>query len=318
MRDPLSDILLAMRVSGATPVRFESRGGYAMRFPAFRHLKFGALLSGRLELRPANGPALHLEAGDCYLLTDGAPYASRTGDHPEIDGEAYFASHRDADGVVRFGDGAPDKIVIGGRFTFEETGAEWMRLALPPAIRIPADSPVAAPLRTTLSLLGQEVGTNATGEDLIVARLADILLVQALRAYLAMTRDRTPSWLAGLADPRLGRALRAFHAGIAEDWSVGRLAAEAGMSRSSFADIFRRRTGLTPMDYVARWRLFRIRAEILWTDRPIAIIAEDNGWRSRTSCSRAFRELFGVSPREAKAGANLLESGHDQSVEHPV
>ncbi|HQS46582.1 helix-turn-helix domain-containing protein [Xanthobacter sp. VTT E-85241] len=75
------------------------------------------------------------------------------------------------------------------------------------------------------------------------------------------------------------------------------------MSRSSFADIFRRRTGLTPMDYVARWRLFRIRAEIMQTDRPIAIIAEENGWRWRTSCSRAFQDLFGVSPRKAEAGA---------------
>jgi transcriptional regulator GlxA family with amidase domain len=163
-------------------------------------------------------------------------------------------------------------------------------------------------MRTTLALLGQEVGASGVGEELIIARLADILLAQALRAFLTLAGGASPSWLAGLADPRLGRALRAFHAEVGDEWSVGRLAAEAGMSRSSFADNFHRRTGLTPMDYVARWRLFRIRSEVMRTDRPIALIAEENGWRSRTSCSRAFKDLFGVSPREAKLGSALTEA----------
>lgn len=303
VRDPLSDILLAGRISGAIPVRFESRGGYAMRFPAFRHLKFGAVLSGSMELHPQNGPPLHLGPGDVYLLTDGAPYVSRTGDHPEMDGQAYFASHRDLDGVVRFGAGPPEKVTIGGRFTFDEIGAEWIRRALPPAIRIPASSPFAAPMRTTLSLLVEETNAGAAGESLIVTRLADILLVQALRAYLAMNGGEAPTWLSALADPRLARALRAFHARIADDWSVERLAAEAGMSRSSFAANFRRRTGLTPMDYVARWRLFRIRTDLMASHRAISIIAEEHGWRSRTSCSQAFKALFGVSPREARQQA---------------
>ncbi|CAO3421797.1 cupin domain-containing protein [Azospirillum endophyticum] len=302
MPDALSDILLAMRVESATPVRFESHGGYRMRFPGFRHLKFGALLAGGMTLRPGTGPEMRLAAGDCYLLTDGQPYDSGTADGPAIDGEAYFAAHRGADGVVRYGEGAPDKITIGGRFTLDETGAAWLRLALPPAIHIPAAAPSAAALRSTLLLLTQEAGASAAGEDLVVARLADILLVQALRAYLAAPGGERPNWLAGLADPRLARALRAFHARIGEDWSLTRLASEAGMSRSSFADVFRRRTGLTPMSYVARWRLFRIRAALQQSDRPIATIAEDNGWRSRTSCARAFREVFGISPRDVRQG----------------
>lgn len=306
MRDPLSDILSAMQVSGVSPVRFESRGKYAMRFPAFRHLKFGAVLSGALELVPTNGPSIRLSAGDCYLMTDGAPYVSRTADVPATDGERYFAEHRGPDGIVRLGDGPPDKIVIGGRFTFDDTGAEWLRLALPPAIRIGAESAVAEPLRTTLALLANEVAANGIGEELVVARIADILLVQALRAYLAETREHVQSWLAGMSDPRLGRALRAFHANVAHDWTLNGLAAEAGMSRSSFADVFARRTGLTPMAYVARWRLFRIRADVMQTTKPLSQITDDTGWRSRTSCSRAFKDLFGISPREARrASAGL-------------
>lgn len=303
MRDPLSDILSTMCVSRVLPVRFESRGAYAMRFPAYEHLKFGAVLTGTLELRPNQGQPLRLSAGDCYLLTDGKPYATRTADVPETDGEQYFKEHRDSSGVVRFGDGTPEKVVIGGRFTFDGVGADWLRLALPPVIHVPAGAPPAAPLRETLKLLRFEVGGNAAGEELVVGRLADILLVQALRAHLASARELQPSWLAGLVDPRLGRALRAFHNAIAEAWTLGTLAAEAGMSRSSFADNFRKRTGLTPMQYVARWRLFRIRRALLESDQPFSIIAEENGWRSRTSCSHAFRKLFGVSPQSLRSSA---------------
>lgn len=303
MRDPLSDILTAMRVTSGVPVRFESTGGYAMRFPAFEHLKFGALLSGTLELCPAQSPPLRLAAGDCYLLTDGLPYISRTADVPPIDGTHYFQEHREPSGTVRFGSGPPEKIVIGGRFTFDAVGAEWLRAALPTAIHILASAPSAAPLRATLELLQHEVGTDAAGEELVVARLADILLVQALRAHLTAHGQQQPNWLAALIDPRLGRALRAFHGAVGEDWTVARLAAEAGMSRSSFAARFNARAGLSPMEYVGRWRLFRIRRAVMETSRPFGLLAEDNGWKSRTSCSRAFRQLFGVSPQSLRTHA---------------
>lgn len=154
--------------------------------------------------------------------------------------------------MVRFGEGEPDKVVIGGRFTFDETGTDWLRFALPPAIRIPADFPAAHPLRTALTLLEEEVGRNGVGENIVIARLADILLVQALRAHFAVIGEQSPNWLVGLADPLIGRALRAFHAAIGADRRLNSLAAQAGMSRSSFADTFRLRTGLTPMDYVTR------------------------------------------------------------------
>lgn len=299
--DPLSDILSAMRVSRVVTVRFESSGPYAMRFPDFRHLKYGAVLSGSVELCPDGAPPIRVEAGDCYLLTHGGAYTTRTADVPPIDGKSFFEANRDASGIVRFGDGTPEKVVIGGRFTLDDIGAEWLRLALPPVIHIPSASPAAAPLRATLDVLSHEAGSGAVGEELVVARIAEILLVQALRAYLTSHGEHQRSWLAGLADPRLGRALRAFHAGVAESWTIARLAAEAGMSRASFAEHFRRRTGLTPMDYVARWRLFRIRRALLDDHQPFAVAAADNGWQSRTSCSRAFRTLFGVSPQQLRA-----------------
>src|SRR5229473_1693644 len=137
--DPLSDMLNFLTVERAAQVRFESQGPYAMRFGGVDHIKFGALLSGRVRLWvDGDAEPLSLEAGDCYLLTDGRPYrTANADDFPEIDGDVFFATARDDNGVVRWGGSPPDKIVIGGSFLFDEEGAAWLRGALPP----PSTSP---------------------------------------------------------------------------------------------------------------------------------------------------------------------------------
>jgi AraC-like DNA-binding protein len=296
--DPLSDILAALVVNRATPLRFESRGPYAMRFGGYEHIKFGAVLTGGFSLWLEGEPApIRLEAGDCYLLTDGRPYRTFNGDDErDVDGRAFFEAARDADGIVRLGERPPDKVVIGGRFVFDREGAAWLREALPHLIHIKAGAPQAAPLRATLALLGAETGAGAPGEAVIVDRLADILLVQAIRAHLATAAPQVANWLAGITDPRIGRAMRRFHADVAADWTVASLAAVAGMSRSSFAEQFRMRVGMAPLDYLTRWRMYRVRRALLETELGFAEIAERNGYRSRTSCSQSFKRLYGHPP----------------------
>jgi len=300
--DPLSDIFTMLAVNRVIPLRFESSGPYAMRFEGYEHIKFGAVLSGGFSLWVDGEPApIRLDAGDCYLLTDGRPYRTfNADDAPEVDGTAFFIANRDAAGVVRLGDGPPDKVVIGGRFTFEREGAAWLREALPPVIHITARAPEAAPLRATLSLLRGEAGGGAPGEAVVIDRLADILLVQAIRAHLAVAGPAATNWLAGIADPRVGRAMRSFHADVAGDWTVASLALASGMSRSSFAERFRSRVGLSPLDYVTRWRMYRVRRALIDTDLPFATIAKQNGYQSRTSCSQCFKRVYGYAPGELR------------------
>jgi len=296
--DPLSDILTMFTVNRAIPIRFESSGPYAMRFGPYEHVKFSAVLSGRLSLQiDGQAEAIEVEAGDCYFQTDGCPYRTfNSKEAAEFDGTAYFMANRSVDGIVRLGDGPPDKVVIGGRFAFDEDGVTWLRQALPPVIHIKAGSPQAGALRDTLSLLSREVGGGGPGETVIIDRLADILLVQAIRAYLAASAPQTSNWLAGIGDPKLGRALRAFHADVARDWTVASLAHEAGMSRSSFAERFRQRVGLSPLEYMTKWRMARVRRALIDTDQAFTTIAERNGYQSRTSCSQSFKRIYGYAP----------------------
>ena len=269
-----------------------------MRFGPFEHVEFSAVLLGHLCLQiDAQAEPVRLEARDCYLHTDGRPYRTfNSTDAVEFDGVCYFNENRDENGVVRLGAQPPDKIVIGGRFAFDAEGAAWLREALPPFIHIKSDAPEAAGLRDTLNLLAHEVGSGSPGEAVIIGRLADILLIQAIRAYLVAADPQTRTWLAGIADPKIGRALRSFHADVARDWTVASLAQEAAMSRSSFAERFRARVGLSPIDYLTRWRMARVHRALIDTDQGFATIAEKNGYQSRTSCSQSFKRLYGYPP----------------------
>jgi AraC-like DNA-binding protein len=312
--DPLSDILTMFTVEHAVPMRFESSGPYAMRFGPFEHVKFSAVLLGHLYLLiEGQAEPIRLEAGDCYFHTDGRPYRTYNSfDAVEIDGADYFRENLDEGGVVRLGDQPPDKIVIGGRFAFDDEGVAWLREALPPLIHIRSDAPEATSLRETLRLLAREVGTGSPGESVVIGRLADILLVQAIRAHLAASGPQTSTWLAGIGDPKIGRALRSFHADVARDWTVASLAQEAAMSRSSFAERFRARVGLSPVEYLTRWRMARVRRALLDTDQPFATIAERNGYQSRTSCAQSFKRVYGLSPgavRSSRTGPMFGNGG---------
>lgn len=301
--DPLSDILTMFTVSRAVPIRFESSGPYAMRFGPYEHVKFIAVLTGHFNLLvEGRRDPIRLKAGDCYFQTDGRPYRTyNSTDAVEFDGTAYFVENRSVEGVVRLGEGPPDKVVIGGCFALDEEGVSWLREALPPVIHIKAGAPEAEALHDILRLFSREVGGGAPGEGVIIDRLADILLVEAIRAHLAASDPETSSWLAGIADPKIGRALRCFHADVARDWTVASLASEAGMSRSSFAERFRLRVGLSPFDYLTRWRMFRVRRALLDTDQAFATIAERNGYQSRTSCSQSFKRVYGYAPGVLRA-----------------
>lgn len=155
-------------------------------------------------------------------------------------------------------------------------------------------------LSSTLEWLFKEAFEGHCGRVAVMNRLFELLVILLLR-HLISNRDQAPGMMAGLADPRLSRALNLMHEQPEKPWSVADLATAANLSRAGFAEQFHRVVGQTPGDYLLSWRV-SLAQKRLREGRPIALIAEEVGYESPSALARAFRRKTGLSPREWKAG----------------
>jgi len=314
--DPLSDVLSMLTVSSTLSSRFEARGLWAFRYPHYAsHIKLGGVLAGRfrLQVEGAGAPVV-LDAGDFFLLTNGQPFtASSDPPGPLQDGVQISRDHRGPDGVLRYdGQGAEDgplAVMASGRFTLHGEAGELLLRHLPPLIHLRASDPGARPLVGLLDLLAWETAELRPGASLARTNLAALVLVQALRVYLAHA-PQPEGWLGAMADARIGEALSQMHGDIARPWTVERLAQSAGMSRTAFAVRFKTLTGSTPLDYLGGWRMTVARNALRHGDEAIARIAERVGYQSETAFSAAFKRTVGESPGRfrtlSRDGASLI------------
>lgn len=315
--DPLSDVLSLSAVQGVLSARFEGRGPWSMRFPAYRHLKFGGVQQGSLWLwvEDAATEPVRLQVGDVYLLTSGRPYrsASALGLTP-VDGQAVFQQHRDADGIVRYGTEGEASVVTGGRFTFADDVSEMLLGLLPPIIHVAAESPAAGPLRAALELVAFETEANRPGARVMSGALGTLVLVQILRAHLA-SEEIVPGWLGALADPRIGPVLCLLHGNLARRWRVADMAAAAGMSRTTFNARFSTKVGAPPLDYLIRWRMAVARSALKAGEQSLADIAAKVGYESERAFSMAFKRLNKQSPGRLRSASRVVKSEQGSETE---
>lgn len=293
MSDPLSEIFTLLDITSAKTARLEAGGQWALQFPAVPHLKFNAILKGECWIRLKGGEPVHLQAGDTYLLAGAPPYLlSGT---PQLSGEdvapLYGASQNNS---VHYG--GNDIVLLGGGFTLSSANSQFLLDTLPAFIHVPHTDPAAAVLKRTLHLLDEELANERMGSTLMTRRLADILLVQVLRAYVTGQGDGI-GWLGALSDPKIGRALKAMHAGVSDNWTVEDLAQKAGMSRASFAHKFRQRVGVPPLEYLTRWRMEMARDALARSDVSVSSLAATLGYSSESAFTHAFKRVFGRTPK---------------------
>jgi AraC-like DNA-binding protein len=133
------------------------------------------------------------------------------------------------------------------------------------------------------------------GSNAVIDRLSDILFIEAIQTYLQLTNNDL-SYLAALKDPRLSKALKSFHQQPAKNWTVQTLSAEAGMSRSAFADKFKQMVNMSPMEYVTGWRMQQAYDELTSNSKSVIQLAEDSGYQSEAAFRKAFKKQFGIGP----------------------
>jgi AraC-like DNA-binding protein len=291
MNDPLSEVIALLRPRTVFSKRISGAGRWGVRYSDFGQPSFCAVLEGGCRLAVDGHPALTLEAGDFVLLpaTPGFTMSSSDSVKPvPIDPKVSAAPV----GEVRHGTrgGPPDVRLLGGYFVFDSPDAGLLVSLLPALVFIRG----AERLSLLVRLLADESNERRPGRDLVLTRLVDVLLVEALRATAG--DGAPPGLLRGLADPRLAVAIRQMHAQLARSWTVPELARKAALSRSAFFERFTRTVGLPPMEYLLAWRMAVAKDLLRRRELGLAAVAERVGYGSASTFSTAFRRHVGEPP----------------------
>jgi AraC-like DNA-binding protein len=324
--DVLSDVLGAIRLTGA--IFFDIDAGEpwvgesppteaiaAAIMPEAQHIiSFHAVLSGACWANLADGsvPPVRVEAGDVVLFPKGSSnvLSSRQGERGQPDMAMYY---RPVDGHLPF------KLIHGGngeeraRFICGYLGCD-ARPFNPLLSALPAILCVRKPLAGTAWITDlflravAEGGSRRTGTETILAKLSELMFVEAVRTHLETLPESSGGWLAGLRDRQVGEALRLIHSRPAEDWTLDKLARGSGCSRSTLAERFSQLVGTSPMHYLTGWRMQLAVRKLETPGIGIAQAGAELGYESQAAFSRAFKRVVGIPPGTWRRGRAVQAS----------
>jgi len=289
--DPLSQVIQLLRPTAVFSKGISGAGAWAVRYSEFGHPGFCAVTEGRCRLAVEGETTVDLETGD-FVLLPATPAFTMSGFEPaapqRIDPKAMSAPGPD----VRYGrkEGPPEVRQFGGWFSFGAPDAGLVVSLLPRMIHIRGVERLSQLVR----MVGEEAARNDAGRELILGRLVEILLIEALRS--APPATARPGLLRGLADPRIAAALRAMHGEIERAWTVPDLAGAAGMSRSAFFERFLRTVGVRPMEYLLNWRMAVAKDLLRRGGLALDEVAGRIGYGSASTFSTAFSRHVGMPP----------------------
>ncbi|MEM9282737.1 MAG: AraC family transcriptional regulator [Verrucomicrobiota bacterium] len=304
--DPLGDALHALRLSGTFYCRSELRAPWGIDLPPMPDsLMFHIITEGSAWITFANRERLAMETGDFALLPQGRGHAIV--DAPETPAINLFEYERPLlspryELLEINGGGAPASLICGVA-SVKDPAARRMISLLPKIIPMQASTPGNEWLRGSVQIMMEEARSLGPGGDAVITRFSDILVVQAIRYWLQTEPNARTGWLGALQDPQVGRALALIHREPTHPWTVESLASAVGVSRSGLAARFADLVGQTPMTYLRQWRFEVARNWLRDTDQTLAEIAEQLGYESEASFSRAFKKATDQTPGSVRREA---------------
>lgn len=299
--DPLSDVLSVLQADAACSIRFQAGGNWALRFHP-DHVKFNVVRAGTCWL-VADGRTMRLSAGDCFMVTGSAFVLASEPTMAPQDATSVFAADANSGQIGA----SADVDILGGSITLVGSQADLLLPLLPPVLVIARGAEDASSIAWLVAQLDAEWRSDRAGARAACDDIIRLLFVQALRRVFA-DPGNDPSWLKGLADPAIARALGAIHGAPDRVWRLGDLAVVAGQSRSAFAERFTRCVGVSPISYAAAWRLRLAARALATTSAAISTIAAGAGYQSDSAFHAAFRREMGVSPAAYRRRHTSLRS----------
>ena len=320
--DPLGEALHFLRMSGTFYCRSEFTAPWGLELPAMKGwLMFHVVTSGRcwLDVKGAEPRLLH--RGDLALVPHGEGHrlasergiaAARLFDLPrEQVSERYE--------ILRHGGGGAATNLVCGAVRFDHPAAHHLIKILPSLISVEAwNSSQMDWIQSLLRFMAAEAKELRPGGETVITRLADILVIQAIRLWIAQDPSAQTGWLGALQDNQVGRAITLIHRNPARTWTVASLATEVAMSRSAFAARFNELVGEPPMHYVARWRMHVALASLKEDGATLGELAMRLGYQSEAAFSRAFKRFIGVSPGSVRRNGDAANGQYQRwrSREH--
>jgi AraC-like DNA-binding protein len=298
MNDPLSEVITLLQPRAVFSRRISGAGRWGVRYSAFGEPSFCAVLEGSCRLTVDGHRPLTLEAGD-FVLLPATPGFTMSGFQPVRLERFDPKVTSKVLGEVRHGTrgGRPDVRLLGGWFVFDSPDTALLVSLLPSLVHVRGVERLSILVR----LVGEEASERRAGRDLVLTRLVEVLLIEALRSTPG--DDAPPGLLRGLADSRLAPAIRQMHSQLARSWTVALLARTAALSRSTFFERFTRSVGLPPMEYLLAWRMAVAKDLLRRQDLGLAEVAERVGYGSASTFSTAFSRHVGRPPgRYAREG----------------
>jgi AraC-like DNA-binding protein len=304
---PLSEALSTMHMESSLLGIFNLAAPWAIMHPRLDGVICHIVTEGSCCWTPEDGPSIQLGKGDFLAFPHGdahtlasspglpgmpiAPLLHSLGHRVWKPQSQYLrpVCYRGAGGGARTG-------VVDLISAFPEPRRNPLLRALPRVIHIRAEKlQVLTWLDFFLEMIVSEQSTEAPGYAALVSRIADLVFIQSVRAYLDSHADDARGWLRGLLHPQISRTLQAIHHAPEKDWTVALLAAEAGMSRTPFAREFCARLGQTPIHYLTEWRM-HIASRRLAAGIPVNVVSDQIGYASPISFARTFKRIVGVNP----------------------
>jgi AraC-like DNA-binding protein len=322
--DVLSEVLKAVRLDGALFYNGEFSAPWCFRSPASRKVApylspdsehviiFHLLTEGRgyAHVEGEGGP-VPLSAGDIIIFPHGDPHFMGNGSGVKAVDMAQELGRISSQGlkISRMGGGGEVTKFICGYMACEPQLSRIFLGGLPPVLKINIRNDASGQwLEDSIRYSVGTADASRPGGEAVIAKLSEVLFVEALRRYIALLPPEQIGWLAGVRDPEVGKALALMHRQPAHPWTIAALANDVGISRSVLAERFRRYLSETPIAYLTRWRL-QLGAQMLKsTSGSVAQIAAQVGYESEPAFNRAFKREFGLPPARFRKQVKLVRS----------
>jgi len=305
--DPLGAALHLLRMNGIFYSRCEFTEPWALSLPPFPDcMMFHVVMAGEVRLDVGGDRLGVLQKGDLALVPRGEGHILRGG--REVEAPDLFAIPRERLSekyeLIRRGGGGRATTVFCGVVRFDHPAARQMVALLPKVLKVSGRrSPESKWIESTIRFMTSEARSLRAGGETVITRLADVLVIQAIRAWIAEDAGARTGWFAALRDGQIGRALAALHRDPTRRWTLAALAGEAAMSRSAFAARFKELVGESAVRYSARLKMQAAFVALRDEAASIGELAARFDYESEAAFSRAFKRFMGTSPGSVRRGS---------------